>query len=178
MVDYLQTLVDENKVRCEKIGSGNWYWSFPSADKILKQKLLNEAQSTHDKANALVQDLRSKIAEKAIKLEEEEEDMLDHPGESREDVMAAKAEMEKELKELQRELATYSDSDPTEVERKKEEARMWFKEADECSDQISSIENWFKKEYNDEAVAMLKKTLYGDEYEEDEGGLRDLALDL
>lgn len=175
--DYLQTLVDENKVRCEKIGSGNWYWSFPSADKILKQKLLKDAQSAHDKADALVQDLRNKITEKATQLEEEE-DMLDTPGESREDVMTAKADLEKELKELQKELATYSDSDPTEVERKKEEARMWYKEADGYSDSIDSMESWFKKQGMDEAVAALKQMLYGDEYDEEEGALRDLVLNI
>ncbi|CZT18154.1 related to MND1 Mnd1/Hop2 complex promote meiotic chromosome pairing and DSB repair [Ramularia collo-cygni] len=175
--DYLQTLVDENKVRCEKIGSGNWYWSFPSANKISKQKLLDEAQSLHNKVDVLVQDLRSKIIEKATQLEEEEE-MLDNPGESRAEVVAAKAELEKELKDLQKELATYSESDPTEVERKKVEAKVWYKEADECSDQINSIEDWYKKQGHHDMVKELQKGLYGDEYDEEEGGLRDLVFTI
>lgn len=170
--------MDENKVRCEKIGSGNWYWSFPSADKISKQKLLNDAQAAHDKANAVVQDLRSKIAEKAAKLEEEEEEMLDNPGESREDVMTVKIEAEKELKTLQAELATFSENDPTELENKKNEAKVYYKEADECSDQIYSLETWVKDNSSAEAVSELRKLIYGDEYDEEAGGLRDLVLSL
>lgn len=164
-------------MRCEKIGSGNWYWSFPSADKISKQKLLNDAQSAHDKATALVQDLRSKIAEKASQLEEEE-DMLDNPGESREDLLSVKVEIESELKALQKELATYSDNDPTELERKKEQAKALYKEVDECSDNIYSMEGWVRKQLGDDAVADLHRNVYGEEYEEDAGGLRELVPDL
>lgn len=174
--DYLQALVDENKVRCEKIGSGNWYWSFPSADKIAKQKLLDDAQSVHDKAAAAVQELRDKLAEKALKLEEEE-DMLDNGAETREDVMAVKVELEKELRALGNQLATYSENDPTELERKKEEIKSLSKDVEEYSDNIYSMEGWVKKEYGDEAVVELHKAIYGDEYDEDAGGLRELAFD-
>lgn len=176
-IDYLQALVDENKVRCEKIGSGNWYWSFPSADMISKQKLLKDAQSGYDKANALVQDLRNKIAEKAAQLEEEE-DILDNPGESREEVMTVKLEVEKELKDLMKELATYSENDPTELENKKKQVNVWYEEANECSEDIQSMEGWLKDLTAGEGLEQLKKDLYGKEYDEEEGGLRDLVLSI
>ncbi len=35
--DYLTALVDDNKVRVEKIGSGNWYWCFRGDEKKLKE---------------------------------------------------------------------------------------------------------------------------------------------
>jgi Mg2+ and Co2+ transporter CorA len=141
-----------------------------------KQKLLKDAQSTHDKASALVDDLRSKIAEKAAQLEEEE-DMLDSPGECRQDVMTLKVELEQEHKILQNELATYSENDPTELENKKEQARMSFKEADEYSDGINEMESWLLKLSGPEAKASLHQS-YGEEYDEEEGGLRELTLNL
>lgn len=123
-----------------------------------------------------MQDLRSKIAEKASQLEEEE-DMLDNSGESREDVMSAKIEAEKELQVLQKELATYSENDPTELERKKNEAKLFLKEAEEYTDQICSMEGWLQKQSvgEEEKIANFLKDLYADEYEENDGGLRDLA---
>jgi len=35
--DYLTALVDENKLRVEKIGSGNWYWCFKGDEKRKKE---------------------------------------------------------------------------------------------------------------------------------------------
>lgn len=35
--DYLTALVDDNKIRVEKIGSGNWYWCFRGDEKRQKE---------------------------------------------------------------------------------------------------------------------------------------------
>ena len=59
--DYLQALSDENRIRVEKIGSGNWYWSFPSDEKMAKEAALEKAQEEHDKATAIVKDLQAKV---------------------------------------------------------------------------------------------------------------------
>lgn len=59
--DYLQALSDDNKIRVEKIGSGNWYWSFPSDEKKAKEAALAKAQSEHDKASASVVELQAKV---------------------------------------------------------------------------------------------------------------------
>jgi hypothetical protein len=61
--DYLQALADDNKIRVEKIGSGNWYWSFPSDEKTAKATALNKAQDEYDKANAVVAELQSRVDE-------------------------------------------------------------------------------------------------------------------
>ena len=118
--DYLQALQDENKISVEKIGSGNWYWSFASEDKKTRERALTEAQSAHDKAAALVNELKEKAAE-ARAQRQDEEDTLDNGGESREDFVATKSDLDKEVKALQKQLAAYSDSDPTELERKHKE---------------------------------------------------------
>ena len=78
--DYLQALSDDNKIRVEKIGSGNWYWSFPSDEKKAKDAALSKAQDEYSKANAIVFELQSKVDE-ACAARTDDEDMLMETGE-------------------------------------------------------------------------------------------------
>lgn len=71
--DYLQALSDDNKIRVEKIGSGNWYWSFPSEEKKTKEAALEKAQEEYNKATAVVDDLRVKVDEAGAARENDEE---------------------------------------------------------------------------------------------------------
>lgn len=75
--DYLQSLTDDNKIRMEKIGSGNWYWSFPSEEKIAKEAILEKAQEEHDKVAAIVDELQAKIDEAGAARGEDEEMLMD-----------------------------------------------------------------------------------------------------
>jgi len=61
--DYLQALQDDNKISVEKIGSGNWYWSFPSDERKSKATALGKAQGEFDKANAAVEGLQAKVGD-------------------------------------------------------------------------------------------------------------------
>lgn len=71
--DYLQSLSDDNKIRVEKIGSGNWYWSFPSDEKKAKEAALDKAQDDYDKAAAVVADLHAKVDEAGAAREDDGE---------------------------------------------------------------------------------------------------------
>jgi hypothetical protein len=73
--DYLQALSDDNKIRVEKIGSGNWYWSFPSDEKKAKEAMLERAQEEFNKANAALTELQAKVDE-AGAAREDDDDML------------------------------------------------------------------------------------------------------
>jgi hypothetical protein len=59
--DYLQSLQDDELISSEKIGSGNWYWSFPSEAKKIKEKSLAKAQGDFDRANATAAELQMKV---------------------------------------------------------------------------------------------------------------------
>lgn len=122
------------------------------------------------------EELKQKLAE-AQAARVDEEDMLDSGGESREDLMTAKAELEAEMKMLSSELAAYSNDDPTELERKSGEANALKAEAEEYTDQIQSMSGWFKEMLagDDEALEAFRQTFYGDEYDEEDGDLRELA---
>jgi hypothetical protein len=73
--DYLQALSDESMIRVEKIGSGNWYWSFPSDVKKTKEAGLEKSQEEYDKANTTAMELQAKVDE-AGAARGEDEDML------------------------------------------------------------------------------------------------------
>jgi peptidoglycan hydrolase CwlO-like protein len=78
--DYLQALSDDNKIRVEKIGSGNWYWSFLSDEKKAKDAMLSKAQEEYNKINATVAELQAKVDE-AGAARAEDEDVLTETGE-------------------------------------------------------------------------------------------------
>jgi translation initiation factor 2B subunit (eIF-2B alpha/beta/delta family) len=80
--DYLQSLADDNKIRVEKIGSGNWYWSFLSDEKKTKEAALEKAQEENNKANATVAELQAKVDESGA-ARADDEDILMETGESR-----------------------------------------------------------------------------------------------
>lgn len=80
--DYLQALSDENKIRVEKIGSGNWYWSFLSDEKKAKDAMLSKAREEFNKINATVAELQAKVDE-AGAARAEDEDVLMETGECR-----------------------------------------------------------------------------------------------
>jgi hypothetical protein len=80
--DYLQLLADDNKIRVEKIGSGNWYWSFPSDEKKTKEAALEKAQEENNRANATVAELQAKVDE-AGAARADDEDILVETGEQR-----------------------------------------------------------------------------------------------
>ncbi|KAK5110826.1 hypothetical protein LTR62_005537 [Meristemomyces frigidus] len=171
--DYLQSLQDENRINVEKIGSGNWYWSFHSQEQKVRQKALDEAQAAHDKASATNDELKSKLQD-AQTHRDGEEDMLDDAGERREDVLALKAQLEKDIQALARDLATYGDSDPTELERKAEALSQFKTDAVLYTDEIYSMEGWFTNQGIDgEGLAGLRTKLYGDELDAEEGVLKE-----
>ncbi|KAM0690361.1 hypothetical protein Q7P36_009128 [Cladosporium allicinum] len=173
--DYVQALQDESRIRAEKIGSGNWYWSFISDDKIAVQKSLEGAQATYEKALATDNELKAKIAEGEAQRKEDEE-MLDESGESREHLLGSKRLLESEIEGLRRELATYSENDPTELERKGREAVEWKGVAEQCTDDIYSMEQWLKDTTGGgEALGAMLREMYGSEWGDEAGGLKELA---
>jgi len=83
----------------------------------------------------------------------------------------------KELEKLRTELAAYSEQDPVEVEKKAAETQKARKDADKFTDHIYSMESWIKSQYSGdpELIANIMRQLYGDEFDEEEGGLRELS---
>ncbi|KAH7401856.1 Mnd1 family-domain-containing protein [Phaeosphaeria sp. MPI-PUGE-AT-0046c] len=173
--DYLQCLADDNKIRVEKIGSGNWYWSFPSDEKKAKDTALEKAQADYNKINATVADLRLKVDE-AGAARAEDEDMLMDTGGDRKTLLTIHGNLSKDLEKLRTELAAYSEQDPVEVEKKAAETQQARLDAEKFTDHIYSMEGWLQKQCALDQLAMteFRKSNYGDELDEEAGALREL----
>ncbi|KAI5849931.1 meiotic nuclear division protein 1 [Tricharina praecox] len=61
--EYIAALVAESLISVEKIGSGNWYWSFPADAVRQKLNLLAEATKERDKARAALENVQAMMQE-------------------------------------------------------------------------------------------------------------------
>jgi hypothetical protein len=142
--EYVQAMLDENEIRVEKIGSGNWYWSFPSEDKLRKEEALERAQADHDKSVAALEELRQKLDEAEAARTEGEDMLLGGDGMSRKDLMERNELLTHQTEALKKELASYSGNDPLEVERRKGLVETMKNEAEKHTDHIQSMEDWIR----------------------------------
>jgi len=146
--DYLQALQDESMIRVEKIGSGNWYWSFKSDAKKQKEGTLNNLKMEEGKLVTSIADADRQLKEEVAKRCEDDE-MLDGDGMDRKALLEAHEEHLKELEVLNRQLALYSESDPAEVLRKVEETQRLKEVAHTWTERIECLECFLAGILND-----------------------------
>jgi Mnd1 HTH domain len=176
--DYIQAITDDNLIRVEKIGSGNWYWSFLSDEKIRKEQALEKALTDKEKVAAIVMELQLKVDDAGAERvdNDDDDDMLMDGGGDRKTMTLKHTELEKELNKLRLELAAYSNNDPIEVENQRKAVNKSKLEVEKYTEQILEMEGWFKKQVggDKEQFKAMKKQWYGDEYDEEEVALREL----
>lgn len=167
--DYLQALSDEGKIRVEKIGSGNWYWSFMSEEKRTKEKTLGGLQKERDKIATLITELRDKVAHESADREGGYE--AGGAGHDRASLTQAQEVLSQEVATLQAELASYADNDPVEMQRRKAETEKSRVGVSNFTELIYTCERHFVETlgYSGTELRTMQQTLYGDLYVEDEG---------
>ena len=161
--DYLQALSDEGKIRVEKIGSGNWYWSFLSEEKTGRENTLGRLKEELAKVEGSLGELEEKVREASEKRGEDDED--------RGELVSAKLGLAEEVGVLRKELEGYKDGDPGEVERRREEVKALQARAEMWTDNIGVLENYILGLMGGDRAGLdgMKRELYGDEYAEGEG---------
>lgn len=172
--DYIQALNDEGLIRVEKIGSGNWYWSFLSEEKKNKEGVLgrleNELKDWNEKVTSLDVDI---VKETTLREEIEDEDnareQLD-----RKTLLVLQRQLTAEVVKLETELIGYSDNDPTEVLKKKENLEEYREGAAKWTENIENLQDYLSKIVAEKSlVSGLMEKVCGDEYVAGEG-LREL----
>ena len=161
--DYLQTLSDEGKIRVEKIGSGNWYWSFLSEERKSRENALGKLKEELAKVEGSLGALEKTLREASEKRGED--------GEDREILVSAKTELDGEVGVLRKELEGYKDGDPAEVERRRKELTALRARAEMWTDNIGILEGYVLNLTGGDREKLdgMKRELYGDEYVEGEG---------
>lgn len=161
--DYLQALSDEGKIRVEKIGSGNWYWSFLSEEKKSRDNVLGKLKEELGKVEGSLGELEEKVREASVKRGDDEEE--------RGELVSAKLDLDGELEVLRKELEGYKDGDPAEVERRRKDTKALQARAEVWTDNIGILEGYMMELMGGDREKLdgMKRELYGDEYIEGEG---------
>lgn len=161
--DYLQALTDEGKVRVEKIGSGNWYWSFLSDEKRAQVNTMEKLKDEKKKLDGTIVELRARVNEASNEREED--------GNGREELITTHTELAREVLLLNEELNGYKDSDPDQIVRKKREIEQFKEKAYRWTENVELLEGWLMKVVGGdrERVEGIKQMFYGDQYIEGEG---------
>lgn len=94
--DFLTALSDEGLIRVEKIGSGNWYWSFKGDEKKQKGRVLEGLEKELVKLGKAIKDVKTALVKEGI--EEEELELRREMARNIEELTKLKGEMEEELK--------------------------------------------------------------------------------
>ncbi|KAF2669588.1 hypothetical protein BT63DRAFT_264591 [Microthyrium microscopicum] len=169
--EHIQALIDDSELRVEKIGSGNWYWTFASDVATMRGAALHAAQSEYDKVVLSVQETEAAVQ---AKMSEREGDGDDEEGKK---VLAQQnAELMKEVAALKSEMARYAEHDPVELERQREMAVDMRVQAEALTEQIECMAGWLKKKGGMDRYMFqdMQRNWYGDEWDEEEQCLREL----
>ncbi|KAG8934169.1 hypothetical protein FRC03_002355 [Tulasnella sp. 419] len=136
--EVVQSLVDDGLVMSDKIGTSNFYWSFPS----------NQAHMLTIKAEQLKKNcaaLEKSIAEANRQLEVEKSARVETP--EREAALVLHAQLSSQLKELQGEYDQYGASDPVKFEEMKKDMEEARENAQRYTDNTMALISYLQKTF-------------------------------
>ncbi|KIK01445.1 hypothetical protein K443DRAFT_132336 [Laccaria amethystina LaAM-08-1] len=155
--EVLQSLVDDGLVQTDKIGSSNFFWSFPSQQGTTIQARLNALKETHKNHQIQILELRSAISvEESARLESE----------ARSVALAKLSNLRRELDTQEAELNAYGDSNPAKVDELKRAVFLAKEAALRWTDNYGTLAGHFTRQ-NGVALQDVRKYLeIGEDYED------------
>ena len=175
--EYIQSLTDENKIRVEKIGTGNWYWSFASDEVKAKEAELGILKREIERVGSSCGEVEERVRVLRERRASEEGDGREGDVEKeRNGLMHTRNELEREVGVLRGRLEESKKKGEGksvgemkgEIEELKQAAMMW-------TDNVYVLEEYLKKLAGGDmsVVRAVQEECYGEEYAEGEG-LREL----
>lgn len=161
----MQALVDEGLVKVEKIGSGNWYWSFGGEEKRARETKLHGLGEEHARCEKVMRTLQDEVS-----LKEAEAGTSDDAKE-RAELKEEADRLQAEVGKLREEVEGYADMDPKALEAKQTASRTEHDRAERWTENCWSLESWLRGSLgvDREALENLQRQCYGKEYTEGEG---------
>ncbi|KAK3264272.1 Meiotic nuclear division protein 1 [Cymbomonas tetramitiformis] len=143
--EVLQGLIDDDMVYVDKIGTSNWYWSFPSA----------ASNKTRVKRAALEEELSSaKKRQKELEKQKSSAASSREDTETRQDNLAALGRFEEEHSALSEELAKYRDNDPEYFEELKNAAIYTLEAGNRWTDNIFQLQKWATQKFDGDSTKV------------------------
>jgi hypothetical protein len=180
--EYIQALLDDSKVRMEKIGSVNWYWNFPSEEKREREKVKERLARDLERAQKTVEELEMELQEKVAATkgagsDEDDAAAAEAEAEQRKSLMQRRDALIAEVKKIRADEEILMAGGAAGIRRKREVIETAKQEATIWTDNIYILEQYLTKlaSGDRDLVDALKRECYGDQYEEGEG-LRELDM--
>lgn len=136
--DVLQSLVDDNMVDCEKVGTSNYYWAFPSKALHARKHKLEELQKQKSEAKQRKESLEKSVEKAKVGRQDTNE---------RSSLLKELKALREERAQLQAELEKYRECDPEVIEAMRKSNAVAKDAVSRWTDNIFSIKSWTKKKF-------------------------------
>ncbi|CAO3671708.1 unnamed protein product [Rhizopus stolonifer] len=137
--DVLMSLVDDGLVTMDKIGTSNYFWSYPSAAIQSNQNKLNDLKVQLKHENEKREMLQGEIKMAQETREETEE---------RESLLKELKELKSTHADLEKEIMKYKENDPVLHEKKEKAAKAAKEAANRWTENIWEIESYCVNNFN------------------------------
>ncbi|XP_021103537.1 meiotic nuclear division protein 1 homolog isoform X2 [Heterocephalus glaber] len=136
--EVLQSLVDDGMVDCERIGTSNYYWAFPSKALHARKRKLKALESQLSEGSQRQVNLQKSIEKAKIGRHETEER-----------TMLAKelSSLRDQREQLKAEVEKYKECDPQVVEEIRQANKVAKDAANRWTDNIFAIKSWAKRKF-------------------------------
>ncbi|XP_070684331.1 meiotic nuclear division protein 1 homolog [Pempheris klunzingeri] len=136
--DVLQSLVDDNMVDCERVGTSNYYWAFPSKALNARKHKLEDLQKQDSQAKQRKVSLQKAIDKAKVGRQDTEE---------RSCLLKELKALREERTQLQAELEKYRECDPQVIEEMRKSNAVAKDAVSRWTDNVFSIKSWTKKKF-------------------------------
>ncbi|KAH7888826.1 meiotic nuclear division protein 1 [Phlebopus sp. FC_14] len=155
--EILQSLVDDGLVQSDKVGSSNFFWSFPSQRGSIIRNRLDTAKLTKASNESQLTELRASLdREKAMRLESE----------ARNAALETLAEAKQQAVALEKELGAYGACDPAKVEERKRAVTLAHEAAVRWTDNYSILLAHFTRQNGVDPQEICKFLEINEDYED------------
>ncbi|XP_030644106.1 meiotic nuclear division protein 1 homolog [Chanos chanos] len=145
--DVLQSLVDDNMVDSERVGTSNYYWAFPSKALHARKRRLEELEKQHLEGKQKKASLQQAVDKAKVGRQETEE---------RSALRQELQTLREQRDQLREEVEKYRECDPEVVEEIRR-ANVTAKEAvSRWTDNVFAIKSWAKRKFGFEDARLDK----------------------
>lgn len=177
--EYIQALTDENRIRVEKIGTGNWYWSFGSDERIQYERQLVRVKTEVDQARQSRTETMAALRSERMQRETEADAGRETERMAFEEQRAGLQEEVSRLRSAVAAAQSGIDSVGSKGVLQLQEDLAGFRyQAQQWTDNIYILEEYLRRlaSGDREIIVSIQRECYGDEYVD--GGLRELEEKL
>jgi len=145
--DVVQSLVDDGLVDTDKIGTGVYFWAFPSKASATLAAKVASLEASIEAADSKLRSVEEAAGSAKSGREE---------GEERGEVLAALERERERGAALEAQLREREDNDPALLEKAREETKMALEAANRWTDNLFAIKSWAKRKFFIEEEAFNK----------------------